>query len=192
MSGNVQKNRTNTDWVCLGKFGAPRGLKGELRLQIFTGDIEDLKSRKNLCRGDDKLPVHLNRVQVIARGLVVKILGVNSRSDAEFITGDALYIRREDLPDIADEEFYFEDLVGLSVLDPEGSIMGRVKEVHNFGAGDIIEIALSTAIKGNGKNAMVPFRKEIVTAIDLEEGIMTVALEDWFANQLEAKGDDKE
>ncbi|MEP4338164.1 MAG: ribosome maturation factor RimM, partial [Roseobacter sp.] len=97
-----------------------------------------------------------------------------------------LYISRDQLPDPEEDEFYYSDLTGLSVLDGNGEALGKLVAVQDFGAGDLLEIR-----PARGKTFYVPFTKAFVPRIDLEAGEISVDLpEDYFSDERPAEESD--
>jgi len=148
--------------VLMAVVGAAHGIKGELRVKTFTGDVLALAEYGPLFARDGR---RFEIVHIRPQGtvVVVRFKGVGDRSAAEALTGTELFVDRAVLPtELADEEFYHTDLVGLSVVDTEGIAIGAVAAVLNFGAGDILEIS------GPGlKGMLVPFTKSAVPLVDL-------------------------
>jgi 16S rRNA processing protein RimM len=102
---------------------------------------------------------------------VARLAGIDDRNAAELLTGLKLYVSRERLPPVEDEEtFYHADLIGLAAVTPEGAPLGTVTAIHNFGAGDLVEIRP----QGGGATLMVPFTDLAVPEIDLAAGRMVV------------------
>jgi 16S rRNA processing protein RimM len=104
--------------------------------------------------------------------LVARLRGVDDRDAAERLTNIKLYVPRERLPAPADDEFYYADLIGLAAVRPDGTAIGTISAVQNFGAGDLIEIQPA----GGGMAIFVPFTKAAVPAVDLAAGRVTVVL----------------
>ena len=103
--------------------------------------------------------------------LVASLKGVTNRDEAERLNGIELYISRDALPDTDEGEYYHADLIGLAALDPQGAAIGTVTAIHNFGAGDIIEIAPKS-----GPSLLLPFTNAVVPTVDLAAGHVVVDL----------------
>ena len=148
--------------VLMAVIGAAHGIKGELRVKAFTGDPLALGSYGPLFAKDGR---RFDILDIRPQGTIVvaRFKGVGDRNAAETLTGTELFVDRAALAaDLDDEEFYHADLVGLSVLDEQEAQIGKVAAVHNFGAGDILEI------NGPGlKGVLVPFTRAAVPAVDL-------------------------
>ena len=148
--------------VLMAVIGAAHGIKGELRVKTFTADPLALGGYGSLFAKDGR---RFDILDIRPQGtvVVVRFKGVGDRSAAEALTGTELFVDRAALAtDLDDEEFYHADLVGLSVVDERGAQIGKVAAVHNFGAGDILEIS------GPGlSGVLVPFTKAAIPAVDL-------------------------
>ena len=103
--------------------------------------------------------------------LIARVKGVATREEAARLTGAELFARRSQLPPPSDDEFYYDDLVGLAAVTPEGDKLGEIVALRNFGAGDILEIAPSPG----AETLLLPFSKSVAVAIDFDAGRMIVA-----------------
>ena len=156
--------------VCLGKIVGVHGIKGEFKVKSFTAIDTDIASYGPL---EDKHSKQSFSIKVTGHSkdlLRIKIKGVDDRTLAETMIGTELYAPRGVLPELKDEETFYEtDLVGLTVLDENKKQVAKVIGFYNFGAGDILEIKLSA-----GRSEMLPFNKTYVPEINLEEGYIIV------------------
>ncbi len=119
--------------ILVGKIVAPQGLKGEVRVQTYTEKPADLK---DLQIDDLKFSFVRENGHDVA---IIRVDNVNDRNGAEALRGTKLYVSRDSLPQLSDDEFYHADLIGMKVSQ-NNEIIGTVVQIHNFGAGDIIEI----------------------------------------------------
>jgi 16S rRNA processing protein RimM len=143
-------------------IGAAHGIKGELRVKSFTGDPLAIADYSPLYSEDGRAFAIVD-IRMQKDMAVVRFKGVTDRNAAEALTGTALFVDRDMLPDeLEDEEFYHADLVGLDALDLEDAPIGRVIAVQNFGGGDILEIARS-----GRTTVLVPFTKAAVPVVDM-------------------------
>ena len=155
--------------VLMAVIGAAHGIKGEVRVKSFTGDPEALGDYGPLLTADGRV-FEILGLRPQKEVVVVRFKGVKDRNAAEALAGTELFVDRSALPPVADEEeFYHADLVGLAVIDTEGVRIGTVKTMHDYGGGDIVEVALTGA-----RSVLVPFTKAAVPAIDIGAGTMTV------------------
>lgn len=154
-----------TDKVCIGAITGVRGLKGEVRIKSFTADPDDVAAYGPLT---DEAGVRSFKLRVTAhaKGLVIARLdGVNDRTAAEALKGTELFVSRAILPKPEEDAYYLSDLVGLEAETETGESLGSVKAVHNFGAGDIIELE---------DGMMAPFTKAHVPVVDLDKGRVVI------------------
>ncbi len=161
--------------VCLAAFAGAHGVRGEVKLKTFTSNEEDAAAYGSLSSEDGARRFTLKIVRVLKPGLVLaRSPEIKTREEAQALAGTRLYAPRAALPAIEDEdEFYHEDLVGLEAVDENGAPMGRIAAVHNFGAGDILEVKDRP---DGAPSIMVPFTKQSAPKIDLEAGRITLVL----------------
>jgi 16S rRNA processing protein RimM len=155
--------------VCVAQVASAHGVRGALKLRTFTEAPENVAAYGPLC---DAAGNELLRVRILSQaagGVIVAADGIADRDAAEALRGLRLYVPRARLPEPEEDEFYVEDLVGLTARGPDGASLGRVAAVVNFGAGDIIELATE-----GGHSLMVPFTRMTVPEIDLASRTVTV------------------
>jgi 16S rRNA processing protein RimM len=158
--------------VLVGRFGAPHGVRGEIRVQSFTGDPSAVGGYGPLADASRRRAFVFERLRRLKDDLlIVKLKGVETRDDAAALTGVEIFARRDRLPEPSADEFYYDDLVGLEAVTAEGARLGRVASVSNYGAGDILEIAPDDG----GEPLLAPFTKAVVPVIDFETGRIVVA-----------------
>jgi len=146
--------------IVLGIVGAAHGIKGEVRVKTFTADPLALAEYGKLQSRDGR-SFEILDIRPQGNVVVVRFKGVADRNAAEALNGVELFVERSALPtDLAEEEFYHADLVGLEVRDDTASTIGQVKAVHNYGGGDILEIAL-----GGKREVLVPFTRAAVPEV---------------------------
>ncbi|MHB2168418.1 ribosome maturation factor RimM [Alsobacter sp. R-9] len=156
------------DLILVGVFGAPHGVRGELRLKSFTGDPLAIAGYGPLTDAAGTAAWRLSQARLVKDDmLVVRVEGVNDRDAAARLTNVRLHVPRERLPAIDDEDEYYQaDLVGLRVDTVDGGTLGTVAAVLDFGAGDILEIAPPDG----GRPVMLPFTKAAVPVVDIAGG----------------------
>ena len=164
--------------VCLGVITSAHGVRGQVRIKSFTETPEDLVAYGALS---DESGAQTYAVTLTGRSkgtLLAKIDGVTDRDQAEALRGTKLFVAREALPALADQdEFYHADLIGLAAEDTAGRPLGRVRAVHNYGGGDMIELTGPQAPQpGDGPSGsrLLPFTKAVVPLVDLAAGRLVV------------------
>ncbi len=157
--------------ICLGKIVGVHGIKGEVKVKSFTDNDTDVAVYGKLENKDGTKIFALKVIGHSKELLRCKIKGIDDRNAAEALIGTELYVNRDVLPELEEEEYYLADLVGLKVLDISSeSEIGTVAGVYNFGAGDILEIKVNST----NKLEMIPFTKEYVPDVKVLEGYITV------------------
>ncbi|WP_309665450.1 ribosome maturation factor RimM [Tabrizicola sp.] len=159
-----------TDRICIGAIAGAFGVAGELRLKSFCSVPEDIASYGPLFTEDGGSSFKITLTRPVAGGLGARIAGITNKDEADALRGTSLFIDREKLPSLPDDEFYYADLVGLEVRDPGGAVIGKVGAIHNHGAGDILEIVGS----GHKSALLLPFTKTTVPTVDLAAGRLIV------------------
>lgn len=177
-----ETGKTSANRICVAKFGAAHGVRGEIRLWPFTEEPLGVTSYGPLETQDGARRFEIASARPQKDHLVARVKGVETREAAELLNGLDLYVAREKLPATETDEFYHADLIGLAAETERGNAVGRIVAVHNFGAGDIIEIARA---KG-GETLMLPFTNAIVPTVDLAAGVATVVLPDEIEGEEQA------
>jgi len=162
---------SKADLICVAKIGAAHGVRGEVKLWPFTEDPLAVLDYGPLTTKDGARQFEVLRARVAKDHLVATLKNVATRNDAEGINGIELYIARDQLPDTNDGEYYHADLIGLRAIDNAGQSIGTVTAIHNFGAGDIIEIA-----PANGPSLLLPFTNAVVPTVDIAAGHVVIEL----------------
>ena len=158
--------KTKEDRVCLAVIGAAHGVRGEVRVKPFGEDPLALGAYGPLADESGTRRFEVAALRPVKGGmLVVRFRGVADRDAAEKLNGTRLYVDRDRLPPPGEDEFYHADLIGLDAVHVDGTTLGRVVAVPDFGAGDLLEIAT-----GGGKTLLVPFALAVVPEIDLAGG----------------------
>lgn len=148
--------------VCLGIVVGIHGVKGVVRLKSFTASPADIAAYGAVS---DESGTRRFKVKVVgeSRGAVLALLsGIANREAAEALRGVRLYVARKALPATNEDEFYHADLIGLPVETKEGARLGTVGAVHNFGAGDILEVR-----DAGGGEILLPFSDAVVPVVDI-------------------------
>ncbi len=156
--------------VCVAQIGAPHGVRGDVRIRAFTEDPMAITRYGVLETEDGRRRFEIERIRPGSGGLIATLSGVIGRNAAEDLTNVWLYVPRDRLPPIADEEIYYHaDLIGLAAHSTTGEVLGKVIAVHDFGAGSLLEIE-----RPSGPTALLPFTRAVVPVVDMEKGRMVV------------------
>ncbi|MDQ2090681.1 ribosome maturation factor RimM [Marimonas arenosa] len=154
------------DRICVGAIAGAYGVRGEVRLKSFTADPQAIADYSPLTSEDGTQSFTVTITRPINNGFAARLSGISTKEQADDLRGLRLYVSRDKLPSLPDDEFYHADLIGLVVVDTGGTELGRVKSVQNHGAGDLLEI--------HGPNlkstVLLPFTHEAVPTVDLAAG----------------------
>ncbi len=159
--------------ILLGRITGAQGIRGEVVVHSFAATPEDVGSYGPLADAAGARSFKLKVVRLTPKGAVIaRIAGVDDRNAAEALKGVELYVARDRLPAPDDGEFYHADLIGLAAVSPDGSTIGDVVAVHNYGAGDLVEIRLI----GGRSTELVPFTDSFVPSVDIAARKMVVVM----------------
>jgi len=169
--GSIMKDGTKqaSDLVLVGVVTAPHGVRGLVKVKSFTEEPSDVVAYGALSDQTGRKTFRLDIVGEAKGQLIVRMDGIADRNAAEDLKGQKLYIHRSALPETEEDEFYHADLIGLQTVLADGRPHGVIKAVYDFGAGDLLEVALD-----NAGITYLPFTREVVPTIDLVAGIVTV------------------
>jgi 16S rRNA processing protein RimM len=155
--------------ICVARIGAAHGVRGAVKLWTFTEDPLAVKHYGPLLTKDGARQFEVAHVREAKDHLVATFKGVSTRDEAERLNGIELYVPRERLPETDDDEYYHADLVGLAAVTTTDQPLGKVVAIHNFGAGDIVEIA-----PPQGPTLLLPFTNAVVPTVDLAGGRVVI------------------
>ncbi len=153
----------------LGVITAPHGVRGLVRVKSFTADPDAIASYGPLENEQGTRRFALERMGTVRGAMIARIDGIDDRDAAERLRGVRLYVGRDRLPPPDPEEYYVADLVGLEVRLENDSVFGRVRAVHEYGAGDSLEIE-----RPDGRAVLVPFTRAVVPVVDIAGGRLVV------------------
>ena len=164
--------------ICVGVITGARGLKGEVRIKSFTADPINI-GKYGLVSTENGRKVFQLTIKSHAKDiLIAQLNGINNRDSAEILKGERLYVPRSALPDPETGEFYQADIIGLYAETDNGEKLGLIEAIHNYGASDILEISCDD--KGIKDNILIPFTREMVPVINIEERRVVVNLPKYF------------
>ena len=156
--------------VCIGIVTGPHGVRGALRIKSFTDVPKDIARYGPVEDEDGRRRFDLSLCGAAKGVLIASVSGVSDRDQAEALRGLRLYLPRAALPQTEPEEYYHADLIGLEAVLGDGTPVGRVRAIYDFGAGDTLELA-----RPDAPSLMVPFTRAIVTVVEPERGRLVLA-----------------
>jgi 16S rRNA processing protein RimM len=158
--------------ICVAQIGGAHGIRGEVKLKSFTADPMAVKDYGQLESEDGARSFEIETLRPAKGHLVVRFRGVNDRNAAEQLTNLRLFVPRDRLAPTDADEFYHADLIGLSAVGTDGKEIGTVVAIHDFGAGDILELRPAAG----GATIMLPFTEACVPQVDIARRRITVVL----------------
>ncbi len=177
--------KSKSSLIPLGHISAAHGIKGEVLIKTYTDAPENIVAYGPLRNEDGTKAVTLKIVRVTNKGVVARVDGVSDRNGAEALKGFKLCVARDQLPEPENDEWYYSDLVGLDAVDASGALIGKVVAMHDFGAGDLMELHLS----GEKSTQLIAFDKTTVPDVDIKSGRLSVILPEEISG--EATADEK-
>jgi 16S rRNA processing protein RimM len=157
--------------ICVARIGAAHGVRGAVKLWTFTEDPLAVQTYGPLMTKDGARQFEVTSAREAKGHLVATLKGISTREEAERLNGIELYVAREKLPATDEDEYYHADLIGLAAVNTANEPLGRVIAIHNFGAGDIIEIA-----PPSGSTMLLPFTNAVVPSVDIAGGRVVIEL----------------
>lgn len=156
--------------VLLGRISGPHGIRGEVLIKTFTAEPEDIEAYGPLQDEAGRRFFEIDVKRVTPKGVIAMVSGIPDRTAAEKLGHVDLYVERDKLPPPDEGEFYHVDLIGLQAVDPQGTALGRIVNVSNFGAGDILEVQPMVG----GKTVLWPMIEDVVREVDLDAGRIVI------------------
>jgi 16S rRNA processing protein RimM len=155
----------------MGVFGAPQGVRGEVRVKSLAGEATAIGAYGPLTNKERRRTFTFETLRPLKDDmLVARVAGVSSREAAEALRGVEIFARRDQLPPPNEDEFYYDDLVGLEAVDAAGGRIGRVVSLMNYGAGDVLEIAPAQG----GETLLLAFTRRVAPRIDFDAGLIVI------------------
>lgn len=155
--------------ILIGRVAGAFGVRGEVRITAFSADPMALLGYRDLKRQDGSPGLTLTSARPSKGGVIARAKEIASKEEADALRGLQLFVARETLPEPDPDEFYLADLIGLSAVTPAGVTLGRVKDVLNFGAGDMLEIDPAEG----GPTWYLPFTTEAVPEVSIQQARLT-------------------
>jgi len=155
--------------ICVGVITGAQGVRGAVRIKSFTAAPEDVASYGPVADETGQREFALRAVGRAKGVVIATIAGIADRDAAERLKGVRLYVARGKLPAPGEEEYYHADLIGLAAVLRDGTVLGQVRAVHEYGAGDSLEVA-----RASGGTVLVPFTRAAVPEIDLAAGRLVI------------------
>ncbi|WP_299926529.1 ribosome maturation factor RimM [uncultured Pelagimonas sp.] len=156
-----------SETICVGTISGAFGVHGEVRIKSFTADPQAIADYTPLTTKDGSRTFDtLQITRSLKNGFAARITGIGTKEEADALKGTQLFVPRDVLPNLPDDEYYHTDLMGLEVVDTGGNPLGTVHSVLNHGASDLLELK----VPGQSKTVLLPFTLAAVPTVDLASG----------------------
>lgn len=155
--------------ILVGEITGAHGIRGDVLVRSYTETPDAIASYGPLTDASGKKSYSLRVVRVTSKGIVARVAGIDDRNGAEPLRGTKLYIERSKLPATSEAEFYHADLIGLGAVAADGSALGKIVSVQNFGAGDLLELKPL-----EGETEFIPFESRWVPSVDIAAGLLVI------------------
>lgn len=155
--------------ILLGEITSVHGIKGDVVIRSYAATPDALAAYGDLTDESGERAFKITVLRSKPNGVVAHIAGVDDRTTAEGLRGTGLFVDRARLPQADADSYYHVDLIGLAAVAPQGDTLGKVTAVHNYGAGDFLEIDC-----GDSVSELVPFTDAFVPRVDIAAGTVTV------------------
>lgn len=167
----MRKTKQDNDLdICIGIITSVNGVRGNVKIKSFTEKPSDIADFQYVFNPESNRSFKIKVVTTRKDHLIASIEGIESRNEAELLRNTKLFIKRTELPQAKEGEYYHTDLMGLEVFYQDGVKAGFVKNIVNFGAGDILEVYDITS----EKMFYYPFNKQYVSSVDLAAGSVSI------------------
>jgi 16S rRNA processing protein RimM len=162
---------TPRDQVLVGVIVGAHGIKGEVKLKSFTSEPSSI-GRYGPLQSTSGQSFEITKLKAAKDDFIASLKNVSDRNEAETLKGVELFVSREKLPKLKTHEAYAHDLMGLDVVLENGTKLGKLVAMPNYGAGDLLEVA----VDGNSETVLIPFTNAFVPQEDFNSGKIIVVL----------------
>ena len=166
------------DMVLVGVITGAHGIKGEVKLKSFTSEPLSI-GRYGPLQSLSGQSFEITKLKAAKDGFIAVLKGVGDRNEAEALKGVELFVAREKLPKLKNNETYAHDLMGLDVILENGSKLGKLVAMPNYGAGDLLEVA----VNGSAETILIPFTNAFVPQTDFTSRKIIVSLPEGYLDE---------
>lgn len=171
-------------WLTIGKVTGVHGLGGNLKVWSWAQSPDTFAPGRAVVLKNEEAPQDTGREYVITRtgrykkGVLLTLEGVTTREASEALVGKLILVDKTSLPDLEDDTWYWQDLIGLTVVDTCEGELGKVAQLFPTGADDILVVTHQTP---QGKHeVLIPMNAAFVKDVNLDTGVMTTELPQGF------------
>ena len=157
-------------YLVIGRVAAPRGVRGELRVDIETDSPERFYGLRQIFLGEQLVPFEVRRARLHEDQAFLQLKGIDDRNAADQWRGAMIYVPLADAIPLEENEYFYYQIEGLQVVTVEGEVLGKVTEIIVTGANDVY------VVRGEQGEILLPAIEQVIVEVNLEEGIMRVNL----------------
>ncbi len=161
-------------FIAIGFLRRPHGFNGEILMDLLTDFPERIRKGRKVYLGENHLPAQINSARGHDSSLLVTIQGIESSEAAGELRNTLVYVRADELPSLPTGEYYHHQLIGLTVYDNAGALLGTLSEILETGANDVYVVN-----KSDGEEILVPVIKGVIVSVDLEKREMRINPPEW-------------
>jgi 16S rRNA processing protein RimM len=156
-------------FLAVGRLRRPHGLRGEVQMDVLTDFPERLRRGKKVYLGEERRELVIRGVRGAAKTFLISFQGINSPEEAAELRGQLIFVSSKDLPRLEEGEYYHHELLGLTVVDEGGTVLGILEEILETGANDVYLVRTP-----DGSELLLPALKNVILAVNLDQGEMRV------------------
>jgi 16S rRNA processing protein RimM len=156
-----------TDLIEIARISGPHGLKGKIKIIPFGDSFKRFLGYTHLIIGKNGTPLEILGAQNRRGFYIIELTGITNISQVEPLKGETLYVKREQLEEPAEDEYYWRDLMGLKVMDTQGAVLGEIVDIFSTGSNDVYVVDKS-------KQYFIPATKDVIKEISLEKKCITI------------------
>lgn len=161
-------------FLAVGKLRRSHGVKGEIIMDVLTGFPERLRPGKLVFAGDDHEPLQITGVRGHDKSMIIRFAGIDTPEAVSRLRNMTVFVSAEGLPDLPDGEYYHHQLLGLSIVDEAGQLLGELVNIIETGANDVYMVKTP-----DGKELLLPAVEDVVLEVNLDQGQMRVRPPEW-------------
>jgi 16S rRNA processing protein RimM len=165
-------------FLVLGKLRRAHGVHGEIPLEVYTNMLELLEPGSRIYIGDAHETYRIDQIRWKQDLLLLKLEGVDDRESISALTNQLVYVKSSEMPVLPEDEYYFHELIGLHVYEPEGHYLGVLEQILQTGANDVYLIRSE-----EGKEVLIPATEEMILEVQIAQQKMVVAKMKWYGEE---------
>ena len=168
-------SNSSSKLISIGELIKPHGIKGELKILFFNEESKSLKNQQVIFlkdSKDQKANFYKYKIERVIYSIKnrIKFFEIDSIDSADKLRGFSVSILRDDFPELKDDEYYLNDLIGYTLVDKTDNNYGSVNDVYHFPANDVLSVSL------NNKEYLIPIIDDVIVAINHDLKIITINL----------------